>query len=244
MAAGLKGLSVTPQTASKRAPFLASPLARRIGSAILGVIIAASLAMATARLSGQLHSAKAVMQVAFLWLMGFVALALLAPLWRGTRNVASVEANRLRAGHVPLAVITAQRGREAVEQFPIECERGFRKHFERVEVRRPWYRPWYPTATAMVLLLRRDRVSATLVRSRDARVDWQLMVIAGTPFPVDWLRGRGMRAKRANLRRTCREIHAVLTESASVSRVFWYARGMGESTAAVWTPDELPWTKS
>jgi hypothetical protein len=93
----------------------------------------------------------------------------------------------------------------------------------------------------MVVMLRRDSVCITLARSRASRVDWQLMIFAGTPFPLDWLRGRGMGAKRADLRRSCREIHAILTEISGVSRVFWYAHGLGNSTPAVWTPDELPW---
>jgi hypothetical protein len=39
----------------------------------------------------------------------------------------------------------------------------------------------------------------------------------------------------------CREINTVLTASSEFSAVRWYFEGLGTQTAAVATPDELPW---
>jgi hypothetical protein len=69
---------LTQQTTSKSAPLRGSPLAQRIGSAILGVIIATYLAIITYTKSGQLRSTKELTLLVILWLIGLIALGLLA----------------------------------------------------------------------------------------------------------------------------------------------------------------------
>ncbi len=73
---------MTPQTTSKRVSFRGSPLARRVGSILLGIITATYLTMITFTMSGQLHTTRAAVRLALLWLMGVVALGLLARAWR------------------------------------------------------------------------------------------------------------------------------------------------------------------
>jgi hypothetical protein len=73
---------LTQQTTSKSASFRGSPLAQRIGSAILGVIIATYLAIITYTKSGQLHSTKELMLLVILWFIGLLALGLLTRPWR------------------------------------------------------------------------------------------------------------------------------------------------------------------
>ncbi len=73
---------MTQQTTSKNAPFRGSLLARRVGSAILGVIIATYLAIITYTKVGQLHSTKDLTLLVVLWLIGLVALGLLTRPWR------------------------------------------------------------------------------------------------------------------------------------------------------------------
>jgi len=73
---------VTQQTTFTSAPFRGSLLAQRIGSAILGVIIATYLAIITYTKSGQLHSTKELALLVILWLIGLVAIGLLTRPWR------------------------------------------------------------------------------------------------------------------------------------------------------------------
>ncbi len=77
---------MSQRTTSKRAPFRGSPLAQRIGLLILGVFIATYMAIITYTMSSQLHSTKRIALFAFLWLIGLVALGLLARAWRRTRS--------------------------------------------------------------------------------------------------------------------------------------------------------------
>jgi hypothetical protein len=77
---------MTQQTISKRAPFRGSPLARRVGSALLGVIIAIYLAIITYSMSGQLQTTKGLARLVFLWLIGLIALGLLARAWRKPKS--------------------------------------------------------------------------------------------------------------------------------------------------------------
>lgn len=148
---------------------------------------------------------------------------------------------KLKLGYVPWASVTVNGARrsDAVEQFVGDFERSVCGHFSSVTVRRPWLR----RTAAVVLLLRADSACAALKRSSATWDDWKLLVGEGSPFLLDWVLGRGMNPKAIDLRRTCREIHVLLTGMPSVHRVYWYARGFRQQTAAVWTPDELPWSE-
>jgi hypothetical protein len=42
----------------------------------------------------------------------------------------------------------------------------------------------------------------------------------------------------------CREIHTMLTEISGIAAVRWYFEGLDSQTAAVATPNELPWNQT
>jgi hypothetical protein len=75
-------IQVTQQTTSESAPFRGSLRVQRIGSAILGAVIATYLAIITYAKLGQLHSTKELTLLVILWLIGLIALGLLARPWR------------------------------------------------------------------------------------------------------------------------------------------------------------------
>jgi predicted membrane channel-forming protein YqfA (hemolysin III family) len=64
------------------ASFRGSPLAQRIGSAILGAFIAIYLAIITYTFSDRVRSTKGVVTLIFLWLIGLLALGMLSRAWR------------------------------------------------------------------------------------------------------------------------------------------------------------------
>lgn len=143
----------------------------------------------------------------------------------------------MKTGYIPWASITVQGADGDVpEDFLREFERRFCNHFESVEVKRPWL-----PRSAVMLMLRKSSLSVGLKRISADSDEWKLVVCAVSPFALDWLRGRRMNPQSVDLRGACREIHAILTGMSSVSRLYWYARGSRKNTAAVWTPDELPW---
>jgi hypothetical protein len=77
-------------------------------------------------------------------------------------------------------------------------------------------------------------------REKDLRV----LVVAPSssgPSLLDLLRGRKVVSYSPELLQACREINTVLTASSEFSAVRWYFEGLGTQTAAVATPDELPW---
>lgn len=156
-------------------------------------------------------------------------------------NTAPPDARNLTPGYMPWASIVVQNpnGKKAVMEFLEEVERGFGDRFESVEVRRPLFRHHVLRA----LLLPKDSVCVELSRSGAEWVDWRLGVRAGSPYLRDRLPGRAPHPEHADLRAICGEIHAVLTAMSAVTKVFWYTHGFGRDTAAVWTPEELPWSQ-
>ena len=75
-------------TTPKRVPFHGSLLAQRIGLLILGAFVAMNMAIITYAMSSELDSTKRIVLFALLWLIGLVALGLLAHAWRWTAPAA------------------------------------------------------------------------------------------------------------------------------------------------------------
>jgi len=73
-------------TPKSHRPFRGSPLAQRIGSAILGAFIAMYLAVITYTFSDRLRSTMGILELIFLWLIGLLALGMLSRAWRKPRS--------------------------------------------------------------------------------------------------------------------------------------------------------------
>jgi len=94
---------------------------------------------------------------------------------------------------------------------------------------------------AVVLPAGGPSFSAVLGPSHFAQNEWILIVGApNTPGMLDWLRGERPESY-TELARVCAKIHAVLASVVNVSNERWYFEGPRSQSAAVSTPDELPW---
>ena len=93
-----------------------------------------------------------------------------------------------------------------------------------------------------MLQLERRSYAAVLGPSQYGNDEWILLVEPpDAPGLLDRVRGVESTVSQEGLNRVCREIHAVLTTTQDISAVRWYFEGFHTQTAAVATPDELPW---
>jgi hypothetical protein len=81
-----------------------------------------------------------------------------------------------------------------------------------------------------------------LTRSNYEDDQWALLVgslrVRGL---LDFLRGRNPIGVSPEWIQVCRDIHTMLTSSPGITDVRWYFEGFRSQSAAVATPDELPW---
>jgi hypothetical protein len=114
----------------------------------------------------------------------------------------------------------------ADDELPRVLERQLGTRFDSVKMKKmPFMASW-----AFVLQMKQKPYSAVLGRSKYADDEWLLLV--SPPNTPD----------ASELIVVCREIHALVTAIANVTAVRWYFEGPHNQTAAVATPDELPWT--
>lgn len=82
-----------------------------------------------------------------------------------------------------------------------------------------------------------------LNRSKYGNDEWVLLL---DPLQsrglLDILRGHKPTGSSSGLMQACRDIHAYLTATPGITAVRWYFEGFRSQTAAVATPDELPWS--
>jgi hypothetical protein len=102
-----------------------------------------------------------------------------------------------------------------------------------------------PMASLTVVLQTAGKsFSMVLGRSKYEDDEWILLVgPPDGPSLLDRLRGQPLSAA-PELILTCHAIHEILTELPGISAVRWYFEGLRTQTAAVATPDELPWSRS
>lgn len=83
-----------------------------------------------------------------------------------------------------------------------------------------------------------------LDRSKHENDEWILLVgPSQTPGLLALLRGRKPVDYSPELVQVCGEIHTALTGISGITAVRWYFEGFHSQTAAVTTPDQLPWIK-
>ncbi len=100
----------------------------------------------------------------------------------------------------------------------------------------------FKTSWAVMLQLERESYAAVLGPSKYGNDEWILLVgPPDAPGLSDRIRGDESTVSQEGLIRVCREVHAVLTTTRGISAVRWYFEGFDTLTAAVATPDELPW---
>jgi hypothetical protein len=80
---------VHTSTESPARRYRGSPLARRIGSAALAVIILTYLLLISVSRFGDLHVPRDYVVLGSLWLLGLIALGLLARAWRASAQKGS-----------------------------------------------------------------------------------------------------------------------------------------------------------
>lgn len=101
------------------------------------------------------------------------------------------------------------------------------------------------TSWAVALQVAQRSFAAVLGKSKYGNDEWILLIEPpDAPRFLDRIRGHKSVVGSPELIQTCREIHAVLTTTQGISAVRWYFEGPRNQTAAVATPDELPWIKS
>jgi hypothetical protein len=84
--------------------------------------------------------------------------------------------------------------------------------------------------------------SVVLAKSKYKKNDWILIVShARTSTLLDRVLKRKVVSDVADIMLLCREIHVLLTEIEGISAIRWYFEGPSGQSAAVHTPDELPW---
>jgi hypothetical protein len=128
----------------------------------------------------------------------------------------------------------------AGKDFPQALANQLQPRFASVQmVKTPFKTSW-----SLVLQLERQSYMAVLGPSKYGNDEWLLLVgPPDAPRLLDQIRGDESAVSQEELIRICREVHAVLTTSRGISAVRWYFEGLHTQTAAVATPDELPWVK-
>ena len=83
-----------------------------------------------------------------------------------------------------------------------------------------------------------------VARSKYENDEWVLLIGPLDIPPLrELLRGRKPVTYSPELVQTCQEVHASLIGISGVTRIRWYFEGFHSQSAAVATPDELPWTR-
>jgi len=117
-------------------------------------------------------------------------------------------------------------------------EKGLRGRFDSIEVSKKWFiARWIA-----VLRLGQKSFAVLFDKSRYEKDEWVLLVgPLDTPSLIDRVRGPPPGDDAPELISICREIHNALTAANSVSAIRWYFEGFSSQSAAVATPDDLPW---
>jgi len=102
-------------------------------------------------------------------------------------------------------------------------------------VQKKW--AWFLHPWAAELRIGYRSFTVALTKSNHVQGEW-IILIGSNDVPFRWMRGHKMAEYVPQLKSICREIHALLTETAGITDVRWYFMG---STAAVANPDELSW---
>ena len=123
----------------------------------------------------------------------------------------------------------------ADNDFPQALANQLQPRFSSVRVKKTPFK----TSWAVVLQLERQSYAAVLGPSKHGNDEWILLL--GPPDASDRIRGDESTVSQEGLIRISREVHAVLTTIRGISAVRWYFEGPRTQTAAVATPDELPW---
>jgi hypothetical protein len=81
-----------------------------------------------------------------------------------------------------------------------------------------------------------------LRRCKYGNDEWVLMISPARLWDLlGLLLGHNLTGFSPELMQVCRSIHAMLTSIPGITEVRWYFQGARSQSAAVWTPDELPW---
>lgn len=118
-------------------------------------------------------------------------------------------------------------------------ERHLRGRIDSVELpRKRLWRFWF-----VGVQVSRKRFTVLLAPSRYGNDEWILLVARlSTPTLWDRLRGRRPIDYAPELLRISSEIHTLLAATSGITAIRWYFEGRGAQSAAVHTPDQLPWT--
>jgi hypothetical protein len=127
---------------------------------------------------------------------------------------------------------------KADDELPRLLERQLQSRVDSVRVMKArLLAPW-----AVVLQKGEKSFSAVLGRSKYAADEW-VLIVSPPDTPSSLGRGLSPPSDASGPVVICREIHAVLTAIPNISAVRWYFEGFRNQTAAVATPDELPWAE-
>jgi hypothetical protein len=109
-------------------------------------------------------------------------------------------------------------------------EMGLREHFQAIKAQRHW------TIVQWKVSLKVGSTPFTILigRSKFGGSEWVLLVAPLEDKP-DAAAGDGLIS-------ICREVHRILAQSPDLVNLRWYFEDFSSQTAAVATPDELPWT--
>jgi hypothetical protein len=141
--------------------------------------------------------------------------------------------------HVCFKVELPPRG-SADDEVPRFLERHLRTRFDLARV----IKTGFLAPLAVELRAGAKTFSAVLGRSKYEDGEWILIVgPLKAPGLLDRLLGRKPISEVPELMLTCREIHQMLTAISGITAVRWYFEGRNTQSAAVATPDELPWPR-
>lgn len=117
-------------------------------------------------------------------------------------------------------------------------ERQFRSRFASVDVLKAG------RLASLVITFQTGNKSFSAVLGKSKYEDGEWLMLIGPPSApglLDRIRGHREDAGIAELMAGCREIHSMLTGISGISAIRWYFEGSRTQSAAVETPDELPW---
>jgi hypothetical protein len=119
-------------------------------------------------------------------------------------------------------------------------DQRLRDQFDFVRVKQPlWLTPRF-----FVLGSGAQSVSAVVGQSKYAPGEWVLVVgPGGKRGLLDRLLSTDLSVSASELKHTCSRIHRALTAIPQLSAIRWYFEGTRTQSAAVHTPDELPWDR-
>jgi hypothetical protein len=128
------------------------------------------------------------------------------------------------------------------DELPRMLTKHLQRRFDSAEIKKA---PLVASPSIQIQAGKQEFFTVMLGRSKYEKDEWVLLVGPAEISGLSNLIGRRKPTECSpELIQICQEIHAFLTATPGISATRWYFEGFRSQSAAVATPDELPWTQA